>query len=268
MNLITVKDFGIALNISGGTIRSKKSRGQLRCNKQGFIDINDSVNFAYIIEVNGGDLSVFDAYLIKPSLKSKVVKKTNVATKSKTIVGNKKKDNISVEKTENAENEKPSVDGGSVKVASSVEPTKKVIENKLTAAEKKAISAREEYNKSLLDLDLRSKIAKVKREERESELKLIELEKKTGNIVPLDKVISLMSINTKSIFTAFQAQLKNIAVTVVSELGGTSEDVNKILRMLEFSVSDIKKTSQENAEIEVKLLVEDFSGTNLTAKNN
>jgi len=120
----------------------------------------------------------------------------------------------------------------------------------------------------LLDLDLRSKIAKVKREERESELKLIELEKKTGNIVPLDKVISLMSINTKSIFTAFQAQLKNIAVTVVSELGGTSEDVNKILRMLEFSVSDIKKTSQENAEIEVKLLVEDFSGTNLTAKNN
>jgi len=97
---------------------------------------------------------------------------------------------------------------------------------------------------------------------------LIELEKKTGNIVPLDKVISLMSINTKSIFTAFQAQLKNIAVTVVSELGGTSEDVNKILRMLEFSVSDIKKTSQENAEIEVKLLVEDFSGTNLTAKNN
>lgn len=263
MNLITVKNFGIALNISGGTIRSKKSRGQLRCNKQGFIDINDSVNFAYIIEVNGGDLSVFDGYLIKPSLKSKVVKKTNVATKSKTIVENKKKDNISVEKTENAENEKPSVDGGSVKVAPTVEPTKKVVENKLTAAEKKAISAREEYNKRLLDLDLRSKIAKVDTEEKSAALKMIELEKKTRNIIPLDLAANLYQINNKSMLKAFESQIKNIAIVISAELGGTPEDVNRILKRLEGIPAKIVKSANNNVSRELEIILDEYSDVNL-----
>ena len=266
MNLITVKDFGIALNISGGTIRSKKSRGQLRCNKQGFIDINDSVNFAYIIEVNGGDLSVFDAYLIKQTTKSKVVKKNITTTKSKEIFENKKKDTISVEKTENTKEENPSVDGVSVKVAPTVETTKKVVENRLSASEKKAISARENYNRTLLDLDLRQKIAKVEREERESELKLMELEKKTGNIIPLDLATNLYQANNKAMLKSFESQIKNIAIVISAELGGTADDVNRIFRKLEGIPNKIIKSANSNVSREIDIILDEYSQINLINK--
>lgn len=93
MALVSKKDFGIALNIPYGTIRSKFSRKQLCCNRKGLIDTENPLNFIYLVEVNGGDQSVFDSYNVSSGGKSKanVNKKIILPTKKETKVTKKLK---------------------------------------------------------------------------------------------------------------------------------------------------------------------------------
>jgi len=60
MSLVKPEDFAKALNISYGTIRSKISRGGLLRNKNKLIDTENPINYIYLLEVNGGDQSVFE----------------------------------------------------------------------------------------------------------------------------------------------------------------------------------------------------------------
>ena len=64
--------------LSYGTIRSKVSRKQLCCNRKGLIDTEHPLNFIYLVEVNGGDQSVFDKYALNGT---NVSKKSSVQTK-------------------------------------------------------------------------------------------------------------------------------------------------------------------------------------------
>jgi hypothetical protein len=266
MSIVSVKDFGDALNISGGTIRSKISRKQLCCNKKGFIDTENPKNYIYLLEVNGGDQSVFEQYHQGVISKSKVVKKTTLPNKSlinvtsvedKVVVGGKS--NVITQRSKkNNTNEI----NGSVNIVPTVEtkiiPEKKVPE-KLSIEEKRILSEQKKANALLLTFEVRKKEAEVKLVERNAELKQYELEKKAGNTLPLDMIENVISINYKAVFKSVHSQIKNIAMVMVQQLGGSKEDLNSIMIEMENLLDTTVKDSKKKAKVDIDKLIDEYS---------
>ncbi len=258
MCLVKVKDFGEALGISGGTIRSKISRGQLCCNKNKLIDTEHPINFSYLLEVNGGNQKVFEPFDIKPVGRANVNKSFSSANKKQTKVSVPTKSGL---KSENSVLAKPSKNGGSVKSSPAVnkKPVEKYTPTKMTAEERFDRDVQKRHNQKLLEIDLEKKEADLRLIQRRGEITQMQLEKSMGNTLPLDKCISVMAINFKAVFKVMHSQLKNMTSTMVQNLGGTKEDYNNIMAEMEKHLNYIKETSQKNANDDIELLIQEYS---------
>lgn len=270
MSLVSVKDFGIALNISGGTIRSKISRGQLLRNKNKLIDTEHPVNFAYLLEVNGGDQSVFDDYSVGNSAKTNLRKKVNEQAKEVkkiTINQNVVKNEVkTVENHQKVKNEKPNEINGSVNIAPTVETEileqKKHTKNEVykpSAEEIREKKFQEKINKSFLELEKRKKEAEVSLVERNAELKQWELEKKAGNTLPLNMIENVIDINFKAIYKTNFSLANNVAYVVVNQLGGTKEDLHRIRQELENVFDKTVKDTENKAALDIQKLIDEYS---------
>lgn len=236
MALVSKKDFAIALSVSYGTIRSKFSRKQLCCNRKGLVDTEHPMNYSYLLEVNGGNQSVFDSYHISG---------TNVKKKSvpaSTLEKKVTKEIVKVEK---------------VPISKEVVVINKT--PKLTIEEKKAMKEREETNKLYASFDIRKRLAEVILKEREGELKQWELEKKAGNTLPLDMIENVIGINYKAVFKSMHSQIKNIAMVMVQQLGGSKDDLNSIMIELENILDNTVKDSKKKASIDIEKLIDEYS---------
>lgn len=266
MALVSKKDFGEALNVAYGTIRSKVSRKQLCCNRKGLIDTEHPLNFIYLVEVNGGDQSVFDKHALNGT---NVSKKSSVQTKRQENVLNIKQsvfDKIENSiKIKNGAQSKPSKINASVKVLPSVETKQKkniTVEKKeivLSAAEKRDIQEQKKQRQSIVEFDLRKKEAEVKLVERNSELKQMELEKKAGNTLPLDLVRKIEVINFQSILNSFLLETKNMATVMVERFGGTRSDVVEIETKLNQIFKRTVETTKKNVDKEIESAVAEYS---------
>lgn len=259
MSLVSVKDFGIALNVSGGTIRSRISRGKLRCNKKGLIDTENPTNYIYLLEINGGDQSVFEKYHQGVIVRSKIDKKS-IDTK-KTL-----KKTVSVEKTtsnsKKTENDNPSDSKALVSSVQAVEteiiPQKKVVE-KLTLEEKREKEAERKARESFLDIEIRKKKADLSVVERNAEIKQMQLEKIAGNTLPLDITKTLLKVNLQYIMKTFKAELENIATISVETLGGSREDLVRITNEQDIMLAKLIKIAKTNADAEIERIVNEYS---------
>lgn len=259
MSLVKPEDFAKALKISYGTIRSKISRGGLLRNKNKLIDTENPINYIYLLEVNGGNQSVFEEYAIKPIGRTNVHKKTSPPNKKQTNVAIHKKKVIISEKlpkkTEKQVLDNPSDSKGKM-------PTRHTVETKipkLSSQEKIERDLAKIHNQSLLEIDIAKRQADLHNVQRTAEIKQMQLEKIMGNTLPLDQVMSLMAINYKAIFKSFHSQLKNIASTMVQNLGGSKDDLNAIMIELEQVLNHIKETSKENSNDDIDRLIEEYS---------
>lgn len=266
MSLVKPEDFAKALNISYGTIRSKISRGGLLRNKNKLIDTENPTNYIYLLEVNGGDQTVFDDYHVGNVSRANVSKKTTVASKKSlnlTLDDKKNKNEVSNSRIEKKqENKEVSNVGGLVNIAQAVETKKtepKKTESKLTLIEKRQLSAQMKINETFASFELRKKEAEVKLAERNAELKQYELEKKAGNSLPLDMIENVISINYKAVFKSVHSQIKNIAMVVVQQLGGSKEDLNSIMIEMENLLDATVKDSKKKAKIDIDKLIDEYS---------
>jgi len=228
-------------------------------NKNNLIDTENPINYSYLLEVNGGDQKVFESYDIKPIGRANVSKKVSPASKMiKKIVISAKGTSGVVKLPPNSkktENEKPSKIKGSVNIA----PTVEIKAPKLTPEEKIEKDLAKRHNQTLLEIDIAKRQADLHNVQRTAEIKQMQLEKIMGNTLPLDQVMSLMAINYKAIFKSFHSQLKNIASTMVQNLGGTKDDLNAIMIELEQALNHIKETSKENSNDDIERLIEEYS---------
>ena len=266
MSIVSVKDFGYALNISGGTIRSKISRKQLLRNKKGFIDTENPTNYIYLLEVNGGDQSVFEEYHQGVISKSKVIKKSIDANKSLQNIASTSKKVVSAGNTVSI-SEKSKIDKlnkikGSVNIAPVLEtkkiPEKKVVE-KLSVEEKREKEVERKARISFLDMEVRKKQADLSVVERNAEIKQMQLEKIAGNTLPLDITKTLLKVNLQSIMKTFKAELENIATISVEILGGTREDLVRITNEQDLILSKLIKIAKSNADLEIERIVNEYS---------
>jgi hypothetical protein len=252
MALVSKKDFGIALGISGGTIRSKFSRKQLCCNRKGLVDTENPLNFIYLVEVNGGDQSVFDSYNVSSGGKSK-------ANVNKKIILPKKKETKVTKKVEVA---------AKVDIVDAVETAEKPIkqevsavkkELKLSLEDKRALKVQEQYNKDILEFELRKRKADLDVKETESAIKQMQLHKIAGNTLPLDMVENVMTINFKAVFKSVHSQLKNIAMVMVQQLGGSKDDLNSIMIEMENILDNAVKDSKKKSAVDIEKLIDEYS---------
>lgn len=265
MSLVKILDFCSALDVKEGTVRSKLSRGQLVCNEKRLIDTENPINYKYIIEINGGDQTVFEKHCI-----ANVEKKGSPATKvSKKVIPVKKyASKTAVKTTEKVKkpvSEKPSKIKGSVSKLHTVETkktqAKKVIikEPKLSPEQLFEQNLAKQQRQTMLEIDIRKKEADLMLVERNAEVRKMQLEKIMGNTLPLDQVTSVMAINFKSIYKSFHSQLKNMASTMVQNLGGTKDDYNAIMVEMEQHLNNVRDLAKEKAQMDIDRLIEEYS---------
>lgn len=272
MSLLKILDFCAALGVKEGTVRSRLTRGQLVCNEKRFIDTEDPINYKYIVEINGGDQSVFEKHCIKNI--ANVNKKSSPATKSNTkVLLVKKTVSKGAAKSVKKTPEKPkkpvlknaSKIKGSVKVAPAVEtkktPVKKVVVTtpKLSEEEKFEIQLKKQQNQTFLEIDIAKKKADLMLVERNAEVKKMQLEKIMGNTIPLDLGKTIWAINIKAVYKSLHSQLKNMTSTYVEILGGTKDDYNKIMLEIEMHLNNARDFAMENSKREIDSLVDEYS---------
>jgi len=259
MSLVSVKDFGDALGISGGTIRSKISRGQLLRNKNKLIDTEDPTNYIYLLEVNGGEQSCFDKFHKAIIVKPKIDKKTTSARKTLRLDKNEVKTTVISSKSKK---DNPNDSKALVTSNNTVETNKKeakIIPQKLTIEEKRALSDARVARETLLSYEIRKKEADVKLVERSAEIKEIQLEKLAGNTLPLDITKTILKVNIQSIFKTFSAELENIATISVEILGGSRNDLVRISNEQNIMLKKLVEIAKNNSEAEIERVVAEYS---------
>lgn len=265
MGLVKILDFCSALNVKEGTVRSKISRGQIVCNEKRLIDTENPVNFKYIIEINGGDQTVFEKHCI-----ANLEKKVSPTTKTKTkVLVDKKTVPKTVKKTPEKQKkdvlQKPSKIKGLVRVAPTVDtkktPPKKAVvrEPKLSAQEKFEKDLAKQQMQTMLEIDIAKKKAELDLVQRNADVRRMQLEKIMGNTLPLDQVMSIIAINFKAVFKSLHSQIKNMTSTMVQNLGGTKDDYNAIMIEMEEHLNNSVKMSKEKAQMDIDALVEEYS---------
>lgn len=109
------------------------------------------------------------------------------------------------------------------------------------------------------DLNLRQKQAAAEKAERENQLKLLEIEKKMGELMPIDMVEKILTINIQTVFKSFENECENIASVYCEILGGDrthlSDMVNQMREHLQKTINEIK----DKAAAEVKSVIKEYA---------
>ena len=112
--------------------------------------------------------------------------------------------------------------------------------------------------KEYAEIELRKKLADLDLVERSAELKKIQLEKSAGNLLPVDLVSTIFSINIQSIFKTLDADIDNMASLYVNRFGGTSRDLAEISEQMRIELSKSIEKCKENASVEIENAVNEF----------
>lgn len=259
MSLVSKENFAIALNIPYGTIRSRVSRKQLCCNRKGLIDTENPKNYAYLIEINGGDQSIFEKYHIGVVSKTNVNKKSTPANKSLKNIDLPKKD-VGISENTKIKEVNDSVE--KMPITHTLETKKnepKKVEEKLSLEEKRIMSEQKRTNALLLNFEMRKKEAEVVLKEREAELKQWELEKKAGSTLPVNMIEKVIGINFKAIYKSIKSQNKNIAMVIVQQLGGSKEDLESILEQMDNILDASVKDAEKKSAVDLEKLLDEYS---------
>lgn len=149
------------------------------------------------------------------------------------------------------------------KAVTSVNPGKYKKDNEDNPAKKRRVVAEKptgltSTQKEYADIELRKKRAELDLAERGAELKRIQLEKAAGNLLPVDLVSTIFSINIQSVFKSIEGNLENIASVYVERFGGTRKDLAEIVEVQRVELSKAISQAKENAFIELENAISEF----------
>lgn len=253
MAIISLSELAKSLGMNYDTVKKHAQRNKIIKGTDGLIDTENKINKSYILTENlkKGTRGAPKPRVIIPKPKKEPAKSVEVVEVKKAL---KPVKNTVVNKKVNLPlPEKPK------KV-----PVKKEIVEKKTEAEKPVyvVPALTEEQRQYERLELRKKIAEVDLKERESELKRMELERKAGNLLPVDLVENVLSINMKSILNNFDLEIENKCNIWAVRFGaGRKEIVEMISKERLFLKKTIEK-AEKDANHSLELLIKEYSERN------
>lgn len=117
--------------------------------------------------------------------------------------------------------------------------------------------------------DLRKKIADAKRSEMLAEKAQLEVEKMMGNLMPVDLVQRIITVNIKDIFKTFENDLENLASIYCDTLAGGDRTklAAVMLKIREKLTSNIKRIKETSAK-EIETVVDEYSETRNRGERN
>ena len=104
------------------------------------------------------------------------------------------------------------------------------------------------------EIDYRTKLANAEKLERESELKRIQLEKLAGNLLPIDIVESILTINIQNIFNTFSLEMENFASFYITNRELLTTAIENQKHLLERCISK----AMEDSELEIRNAINDY----------
>lgn len=105
------------------------------------------------------------------------------------------------------------------------------------------------------EMDLRKRRADVELAERAVELKKIELEKKAGNLLPVDLVQNILAINIQAIFKAFEGEMENIASVTC---GGNRDILSGVVKQQREMLSRAIEKAKNDAAIDIENAISEY----------
>ena len=115
-----------------------------------------------------------------------------------------------------------------------------------------------ESQKQYQEIDYRTRVATAEAKEREAELKRIQLEKLAGNLMPIELVERIFTINIQNIFKNIEGELENLAsIYIPNDREALSLAIQ---RQKELLVKIVEK-SKEDAGIEIENAVNEYAET-------
>lgn len=115
--------------------------------------------------------------------------------------------------------------------------------------------------KEFASIDLRTRTATMELRERESELKKMELEKRAGNLLPVELVNRVIVLTVQTIFKSFDVGLDNMARISVDRFGGTRKDLAEITTQQRLLLSKLIDNAKENTRIEIDNAIDEYQET-------
>jgi hypothetical protein len=134
-----------------------------------------------------------------------------------------------------------------------VKKNKPVKRAKLTQREKDELS-----RMSLLDsYEIRTKKADAELKERTAELKKLEIEKKAGELLPVDLVRKIIGINNKSIFINMEQEIRNQAGMMAKD----REELAILEKEMQKSLTISVKKAKDDMQAELENAINEFMDT-------
>ena len=108
-------------------------------------------------------------------------------------------------------------------------------------------------------LGLRRKIADAEKAEKDNELKTLELAKKMGELMPVEMVEKILTVNIRHIIHESKNEWENIASTYTEILGGNRSHLSQMVEALNKHMDKLVKEVKKKAAEEIKQVIRDYS---------
>lgn len=108
-------------------------------------------------------------------------------------------------------------------------------------------------------LNLRKKRADAEKSEKENELKTLELAKKMGELMPVDLVEKILTVNIRHIIHQSKNEWENIGTTYCEILGGNRSHLSQMVDEMNKIMDRIVKEVKIKAGDEIQQVIKDYA---------
>ncbi|MES2287240.1 MAG: hypothetical protein V4547_16230 [Bacteroidota bacterium] len=145
-------------------------------------------------------------------------------------------------------------------VVEKVDVEETIYTEKETPAQKKKREQQNDDDSEYTGWELRKKIADTLKAERAAEKAQLEIEKMMGNLMPVELVMQILTVNIKDIFLTFETDLENLASIYCDILaGGDRTKLAQIMVKLREKLTSNIKRVETTAAKEVDNIVNEYS---------
>ena len=110
-----------------------------------------------------------------------------------------------------------------------------------------------------LSLELQQKEINLEKAKNENELKRIEIAKRSGELMPLELVEKIFSINIQTLLRTIENENENLASVWLEILGGDRSHLSKMIKeMREIIQRSVSETEEKSAE-DIKTAIKDYA---------
>lgn len=106
---------------------------------------------------------------------------------------------------------------------------------------------------------MRKKQADSEKAELDTQLKSLEIKKKMGEVMPIDLMGEIFTINIQTIFRTLENEIPNIATVFNQILGGDRSHLSEMTKQMREILQKAIEKSKETSAVEIKNAINNYA---------